>query len=151
MTIESRMKPAADASFAPSDEYTRVLINDGAYVKPAAKNPTICHDISTLETSGGAVCLTATWYVCVESEPTTIKTPTITQNVYAITHHAKFGKPEFLTCATIDATKVISHASCRRNKLALPAADSRVQSMGVDVHKQWIMSQVRKGRRRCAL
>lgn len=62
------------------------------------------------------VCLTATWYVCVESEPTTMKTPIITQNMYAITHHAKFGNPFlgslFLTCATIDATKVMSQASC---------------------------------------
>lgn len=48
MTIESRMKPAADASLAPSEEYTRVLIKDGAYVKPAAKNPTIYYDVSML-------------------------------------------------------------------------------------------------------
>ena len=51
MTIESRMKPAAEASFAPSDEYTKVLIKDGAYVKPAAKKPTICRVVSTLQTS----------------------------------------------------------------------------------------------------
>lgn len=51
MTIESRMKPAAEASFAPSDEYTSEFIKDGAYVKPAARNPTICQEVSTLETN----------------------------------------------------------------------------------------------------
>lgn len=56
MTIESRMNPAADASVAPSEEYTRVLIKDGAYVKPAAKNPTIYHDISTLDIGEGDQC-----------------------------------------------------------------------------------------------
>ena len=42
MTIESNMKPAADASLAPSDEYTKSLMIAVEYVRPAARNPTTC-------------------------------------------------------------------------------------------------------------
>lgn len=42
-----------------------------------------------------------------------MKTPTITQNMYAMTHQAKFGKVP-LTAAMRDATKVMSHASYSR-------------------------------------
>lgn len=65
------------------------------------------------------VRLTATWYVCVEFDPTTIKTPIITQNMYTITHHTKFGNFEVLRCATIDATKVMIHASYWKSVLAM--------------------------------
>jgi len=40
MTIDSRMKPAAEASLAPSEEYTKTFIMDGMYTRPTAKNPT---------------------------------------------------------------------------------------------------------------
>ena len=68
---------------------------------------------------GSRNILTATWYVCVESEPTTMKTPTTTQNMYAITHQAKFGNAPFRRAAIREATKVMSHASYWIQSLAL--------------------------------
>jgi len=46
-----------------------------------------------------------------------MKTPTTTQNMYAITHHAKFGNCPLMS-AMRDATKVMSHASCSTRLLA---------------------------------
>lgn len=42
MTMERRMKPAAEASLAGSVEYTNVFTIAVAYVRPAAKKPTTC-------------------------------------------------------------------------------------------------------------
>lgn len=47
MTIERRMKPAAEASLAGSGEYTKVFTMAVAYVRPAARNPTIWRGVST--------------------------------------------------------------------------------------------------------
>ncbi len=66
---------------------------------------------------------TATWYVCVASEPTTTKTPTMTQNRYAIAHQAKFGNVP-LTAEMMEAMKVMSQASCRRYLSALFLSDA---------------------------
>jgi hypothetical protein len=44
MTMERRMKPAADASLAGSVEYTNVFTMAVAYVRPAARNPTTCQN-----------------------------------------------------------------------------------------------------------
>jgi hypothetical protein len=41
-TMDSRMKPAAAASFAPLEEYTRELTDEVVNTRPAARNPTIC-------------------------------------------------------------------------------------------------------------
>ena len=61
---------------------------------------------------------TATWYVCVASDPTTTKTPMMTQNKYAIAHHAKFGNVP-LTAEMMEAMKVMSQASFQRYLLAV--------------------------------
>ena len=153
MTMESKMKPAAEASFAPSDEYTKMLIRDGAYVKPTARKPTICHEVSTFSASKIILPLTATWYVCVESEPTTMKTPTMTQNVYAITHHAKLGNVP-LTAAMRDETKVMSQASCNEFKVSLISLLDAQMDLAIaeeDIRMLLIVSQARMDRRQYAL
>jgi hypothetical protein len=45
--IDRRMKPAAAASKAAMDEYTRELTELVVKTKPAARKPTICPTVST--------------------------------------------------------------------------------------------------------
>ena len=57
MTIERRMKPAADASLAGSAEYTKVFTMAVEYVRPAARKPTTCEAVSTYAVTEGTVDL----------------------------------------------------------------------------------------------
>ena len=59
--------------------------------------------------------LTATWYVCTESDMTVTSTPTMQQNMNARAHQAKFGKSLSRTSEMTALTKAIRNASCIKN------------------------------------
>jgi hypothetical protein len=46
--MERRIKPAAAASLEPLEEYTRELTEDVVKTSPAARNPTIYHELIRL-------------------------------------------------------------------------------------------------------
>lgn len=59
-TMESKMKPAAAASFAPSAEYTRAFTTELVNTRPAAKNPTTLYQSAESRHSSYILLRTAT-------------------------------------------------------------------------------------------
>ena len=112
-TIDRSMKPAAAASLGAWGSYTSELTEDELRISAAAQYPVIY--TGQLEVLHRSICrpisLTATWYVCTESDMTVTSTPTIQQNMNARAHHAKFGKSLSRTSDIIALTKAIRKAS----------------------------------------